>query len=139
VIQVGQLFGECDVLLQQTQTPPIPALGRLGTRQRDHPGFDLTGDDRRDRRRLPLLPGDGRLHVATPVGISLRDLHDRVRADPSTLGDDRLSGHGTIPVGVVLIQSQQDSCPADLLCRVGSGAGQPGQHLPVGGTEPDRA
>src|SRR4051812_36078662 len=44
----------------------MAALGRRGTCQRDHPGLDLTGDDRRDRRRLPLPPDDGRPHVATP-------------------------------------------------------------------------
>jgi hypothetical protein len=139
VIQVGQVIGERDVLLQQPQTPPIPALGRLGTRQRDQAGFDLTGNDRRDRWRLPLLAGDRRRHITSPVGVGLGDLYDHVRADPDAFGDDCLSRHGTIPVGVVLVESQQDPRPADLLGRMRPGADEPGQHLPVGGTEPDGA
>ena len=50
--------------LQQPQRPAGIALGWGRAGQRDQPGLDLAGHDRRHRRRLPRLAADRGQHVA---------------------------------------------------------------------------
>lgn len=54
-VQVGNVLDQCYVLLEQSQAPPVLALVRFRTGQRDQAALDLAGHDRGHRRKLTLL------------------------------------------------------------------------------------
>jgi hypothetical protein len=85
-----------------------------------------------------LLTGDGVLDVAAVLGVDLRGLHHRVNMHPGTLSDHLLGRHRPHTIGIVLIELQQNPCPADLLSRIGPCTNPFHQQLTIRSTQHHR-
>ena len=89
--------------------PPLTSLGRLGARQRDHPGLDFAGHLGLHRRCGPLLAAD---HVLDPPAMCRERLRHQV--DRALRRADPLGHHPTIRrVTLRLVQRQQHPGPGD--------------------------
>lgn len=86
-------------------------------------GPNLTGHLRLDRRTDSLLPSDRGLDVPALLGVDPRGRHDGVDMHAGPLGDHRLGRDGPATTGIVLVEFEQDPCPADLLGRERPGPG----------------
>jgi YD repeat-containing protein len=127
VVQVREVFGEPDMLLQQSQRPPRTPRRRLRARQRDQLGLDLTGHRRGHRRELAFLSLDRGPDIAAGLGEPPRDQAHRLTRDPGPSRDHR----PRIDFAQRRVQRKQNPRPPDHRRAADPGRGHPHQRLTI--------